>query len=151
MSSRKITKKQEYLINIIVEQLGLIIDGEINTKTAYDFINENIKSVDINRGLNKKGYYNFPTIKQWNAIECIEKRTGTTFNGNSFEDACDFINDNQKPIKRVYQNSGNYHKSSKISGGCYVGYDAHSIEKMLDTAIFYSGGVGIYSDDRSFW
>lgn len=173
--SRRVTKKQEWFLNLIINQTGLIVGSELTYENVYKFIQENIIYIDFERGKkeynNYKKYYNFPTEKQWDLIEQIEKRTELEFEGNSFEEANKFIKKYKECRRRdlyrpatysneyevlsyhEYCNSNNF--SNKERGYCeYTGamsYEARIVEDVLNRGIFYSGGVSVISDDgRSY-
>lgn len=162
MKNLYITKKQEYLMNIIVNQLGAIIDGELNRINASKFISDNIDFIDINKGNaefnNYNKYYNFPTEKQWKAIFAIENKHNIKFDGTTFEDAKLFIkeysimhNSSTGEIKKKYNyNDCDSNDRCNSFNGVRAGYTAREIEDTLNAAIFFSGGVNIYGGCEDF-
>ncbi len=174
---KRISKKQEWYLNIIINQLGLIMEEPYSYENAYSFISENIKHIDIKKGYTEyksyRKYYNFPTEKQWYLIQQIENKTEVKFEGNNFEEANKYIK-KYKDCKRhdfeekrrsleveryegAYSASGISYSNSGDFEGNYNQYtgimsnDSMYIEDMLNKAIFWSGGVGVLSDDgRSY-
>lgn len=157
-----ITKKQEYIMNIIYNQLGAIMEGEPTRANAKDFISDNINYINFNKAERQyssyEKIYNFPTERQWFAIRKIEREENVDFTGTTFDDASEFISFYKEnrgcsgPVFNSYDDCliskndscDNIWKGAMPNTG--ISSEARELDEMLTSAIFLSGGVNVFQD-----
>jgi hypothetical protein len=94
-----ITERQKSIIKSMESKLGICFSG-VDRKQASKFIHQNIKAL---RKLNEKiGRVNMPTGRQMRYIKKVEKKDGIKFDGETFQDAYDYIAEHKLSEVGIY-------------------------------------------------